>query len=87
MTPLLVLKLILCVFPNGPCGAVNERDGERYFSSRSMCENAALQTIWDGFDAGYRVRSAECNLVWVTVKTEFGTLPPTKAAPTNDQRP
>lgn len=74
MTPLLVLKLLLCPFPGDVCLPVSEA----YFSSHSLCENAALQTIWDGFDAGYRVRSAECKLIWVTVNRGFGVLPPVK---------
>lgn len=74
MTPLLVLKIILCVYPSGPCLPVSEA----YFSSRSLCENAALQTIWDGFDSGYRVRTAECKLVWVEVNRGFGSLPKVK---------
>jgi hypothetical protein len=47
--------------------AVPPKD-QHYFSSRILCENAALQAIWDGFDAGYRVRSAVCKLVWVETK-------------------
>lgn len=77
MTPMLVLKLLLCPFPGDVCLPVPPKD-QHYFSSRILCENAALQAIWDGFRDGYRVRSAECKLVWVEMNRNFGALPPVK---------
>ncbi len=77
LTPLLALHLLICPFPGDACMSVPPKD-QHYFSSRSLCEDAALQAIWDGFSSGYRVRSAECKLVWVDVNRGFGTVPPVK---------